>query len=144
MLADPPRKFSCHVAPRDGPSSGTLARMLASTGREVCGIIAGLVFADGEFHAGEEKLLTRLLVRFGLPPDTRIEPVPDAGAAIELLKRLAEPDKHETLTLLIEAAAADGVLHPAERILLGAVAEELGVSDAELDQRLHTALSAAT
>jgi len=113
-----------------------------STSQSICEIIAGLIFADGELHPGEERLLARLLMRFGLPESTHVEPVKDVDEALQKLRTLSESDRRETLSLLIEAAAADGVLHPAERILIGAVGDELGIGEDEIDRRLEVALRA--
>lgn len=107
--------------------------------RDICEIIAGLIFADGELHPGEQKFYQRMLERFGLPKDAELEPI-DPPVALEKLRGLAPPDRVETLRLLMEAAAADGVLHPAERVLIGAVGDELGVSEDEIDLRLQAAL----
>lgn len=109
--------------------------------RSVCEILAGLLFADGELHPEEALLLDRVKERFGLAPDAVIQPAADVDTALSKLRALPEADRHQTLELLIEAAAADGVLHPAERILLGAVADELGVPDARVDARLREALT---
>jgi uncharacterized tellurite resistance protein B-like protein len=111
------------------------------TSRNICEIISGLIFADGVLHPEEERLLARVLVRFGLPADTKVEPVKDVADALGKLRTLSEPNRLETLSLLIDAAAADGVLHPAERILIGAVGDELGIDDEEIDKRLQLALS---
>lgn len=107
--------------------------------RDICAIIAGLIFADGELHPGEEKFYQRMLERFGLPKDAKLEPV-TPNIALEKLRSLPPPERVETLRLLMEAAAADGVLHPAERVLIGAVGDELGVSEEEIDLRLQAAL----
>lgn len=115
--------------------------MDASTSRQVCEIIAGLLFADGELHPEEAKFFGRLLTRFGMPEDTRVTPVADPASAVARLRQLDPAAQSETLTLLIAAAGSDKVLHPAERILLGAVAEELGVGEEELDKRLQEALT---
>jgi uncharacterized tellurite resistance protein B-like protein len=107
--------------------------------RDICAIIAGLIFADGELHPGEEKFYQRMLERFGLAKDAKLEPLAQ-DLALEKLRTLSPPDRVETLRLLMEAAAADGVLHPAERVLIGAVGDELGVSEDEIDMRLQAAL----
>lgn len=109
--------------------------------RTVCEILAGLIFADGELHEDEARLLARVKARFGLAEDTVVQPAADVEAALVRLRGLSVVDRHETLSLLIEAAAADGVLHPAERILIGAVADELGVPEDAVDARLRVALS---
>lgn len=115
--------------------------MDATTSRSVCRIILGLCVADGELAPAEERFFERLLARFGLPR-AEVAPITDHDEALAELRRLPDTARHETLGLLVEAAAADGVLHPAERILIGAVAEELGIADAEVEERLMTALSA--
>jgi uncharacterized tellurite resistance protein B-like protein len=107
--------------------------------RDICAIIAGLIFADGELHPGEERFYKRVLERFGLPSDATLEPL-EAGLALEKLRSLPPPERVETMRLLMDAAAADGVLHPAERVLIGAVGDELGVSEDEIDIRLQAAL----
>ena len=114
--------------------------MDANTSREVCEIIMGLLLADGELHQEEARFLDRLRARFGLPHDTKTAAVKDAGEALEKLRRLGADDRNETLSLMIAAAGADGVVHPTERILLGAVAEELGIGEDELEQRLMAAV----
>lgn len=111
--------------------------------RGVCEILAGLIFADGELHEAERALLERVKARFGLPASFTPSPETDPDAALEKLRALPEADRHETLSLLIEAASADGVLHHAERVLIGAVGDELGVPDAEIDARLRAALSSS-
>lgn len=107
--------------------------------RDICEIIAGLIFADGELHPGEQKFYQRMLERFGLPKDAKLEPI-EPAVALEKLRNLPPPERVETLRLLMDAAAADGVLHPAERVLIGAVGDELGVSEDEIDIRLQAAL----
>jgi uncharacterized tellurite resistance protein B-like protein len=115
--------------------------MDTETSQKVCEIIAGLLFADGEFHSEEAKFFSRLLARFGLSSDTKVNRVEDADAAIARLRELEATDRTETLSLLIDAAVADGVVHPAERILIGAVGEELGVSEEVIEARLKLALA---
>ncbi len=109
--------------------------------RGVCEILAGLIFADGELHDAERALLERVKRRFGLPESFEPAPATDPEAALEKLRALSEADRHETLSLLIEAASADGVLHHAERVLIGAIGDELGVDEAVIDARLRAALS---
>jgi uncharacterized tellurite resistance protein B-like protein len=116
--------------------------MDATTSRQVCEIIVGLLLADGELHANEAKFLARVRARFGIGSDVDIVPVTDPNASIARLRGLSAEARYETLSLLIDAAGADGVLHPAERIFLGAVGEELGVSEDDLDARIATALRA--
>ncbi len=111
-----------------------------TTSRTVCRIILGLTMADGELHPGEERFLERLMERFGLQRSA-VEPVVDPAEALAQLRSLPEATRHDTLALMVEAAAADGLLHPAERILIGAVADELGLPQSEVDEKLGQALA---
>jgi uncharacterized tellurite resistance protein B-like protein len=107
-----------------------------TTSRQVCEIIAGLIFADGDLHERELAFLARLRARFGLSDAVKLVPPRRSEDALSMLRVLEPEVRKETLSLLIAAAAADGIIHPAERILLGAVAEELDVSEQDLDARL--------
>jgi uncharacterized tellurite resistance protein B-like protein len=78
--------------------------------------------------------------RFGLARSA-VAPITDQAEALAQLRDLPESARHETLELMVEAAAADGLLHPAERILIGAVADELGLSQDEVDDKLGQALA---
>ncbi len=111
--------------------------MDANTSREVCEIIMGLLLVDGELHQEEARFLARVRSRFGLSHDTKIAPVKDAAEALAKLRGLDAEDRNETLSLMIAAAGADGVVHHAERILLGTIAEELGIDEEELERRLE-------
>ena len=115
--------------------------MDANTSREVCEIIMGLLLADGDLHQDEARFLVRVRARFGLSHEMKIVAAKDAGEALEKLRRLGVDDRNEALSLMIAAAGADGVIHHAERILLGAVAEELGIGEEELEQRLQAAVA---
>ncbi|MCA9618438.1 MAG: hypothetical protein KC731_05445 [Myxococcales bacterium] len=108
--------------------------------RRVCELVAGLLLSDGELHPREAGFLHRVLGHFGMPEDTSVKPVIDRHAAVASLRALDTEDQQETLQLLIDAAAADGQIAPAERIFLGALASELSVAEADLDSRLRRAL----
>lgn len=121
-----------------------LGRMEAETSRNVCALIAGMIFVDGELHPNEQKLYDRVRAQFGVGDDVSIAPVTDHDEAIATLRALPEADRDTTLSLLIEAAVADGMLHPAERILIGSLAAELGIDEAAIDERLTAALDFAS
>ncbi|MCC6521537.1 MAG: TerB family tellurite resistance protein [Polyangiaceae bacterium] len=111
------------------------------TSLQICGLIAGVLASDGHMHAHEASFLQRVRTRLGLPPGARVAPVLDRDDAIGKLRGLPEEVRKETLELLIQAAAADGKVSPAERALLDAVAGELQVPAAELDVRLDSAIA---
>ena len=115
--------------------------MDVQTGRQVCELIAGVLFSDDELHDAERRFFERMVASFGLPADTKPSPLADHAAAIAKLAALPEAVRHDALGLLIEAAVADGKIVHAERVLLGVLAEELGVDADELDERLRDALA---
>lgn len=108
---------------------------------QICGLIAGVLSADEHMHASEASFLQRVRTRLGLSKGARVMPVVDRGEAIAKLRAFSEDVRHETLALLIEAAAADGAVVPAERAFLGVVAGELRVGADALDERLAAALA---
>jgi uncharacterized tellurite resistance protein B-like protein len=65
----------------------------------------------------------------------------DGRDVAEELSLLPEATRHETLNLLVQAAAADGQIVASERALLGVVAQQLGVTDEDLEARLQQALA---
>ena len=56
---------------------------------------------------------------------------------------MSEPDQKEALSLLIGAAAVDGVVHEAERQLLEAAALAIGWTSEKLEERIVEALGDA-
>lgn len=112
-----------------------------NTKRQVCELIAGMLHADDELHPDEATFFKRVLKRFGLPEDTEIRPITDHAAVVRKLAALPTDSKGETLDLLVIAAAADGQIVPAERIFLGVVADELGIDQDVLDEKVHDALA---
>jgi uncharacterized tellurite resistance protein B-like protein len=106
--------------------------------KEICRLVAGLVVADDDLTPKEEAFLDRVLARFEIPAAERevIFPIIDRTEAAEAIRKLPEPAQRTALSLLLEATVADGVVAPEERAYLGAVARELGISEAELDGKL--------
>ncbi len=111
---------------------------------KICRLIAGLVVADDDLSAAEETFLDKLLAKFEIPESERdsIFPIVDRDEAAQTIRELPQEARTVTLTLLIEATVADGVIAPEERSYLDAVAAEMGVSSADLDGRIKSVLGA--
>jgi uncharacterized tellurite resistance protein B-like protein len=116
--------------------------MDAALSKKVCRLIAGIVVADDDLHEDEDKFLDRMLVRFGIPASDRdmLFPIVDSKEAAEEMRTLPVDIHHEAVTLLIEAAAADGNIATEERAYMQAVAEVIGLAPAEMDQKLDLAV----
>jgi uncharacterized tellurite resistance protein B-like protein len=99
-----------------------------------------MIHADEEVHPDEESFLQRLLEHFELPADSDIEPLADREQSLETLAALSASERQEALALVIGAAAVDGEVAEAERKLIDALADELGVDKKVLDQRLERVL----
>ena len=109
------------------------------TGRRACSLIAAVLCADGEMSPDERSFLKRVLQKFGLETDTALMPTYQQDVAEELAQ-LPEATRWETLDLVIQAAAADGKIVPAERAIIDVIATELGVDAATLVERFRHAL----
>lgn len=111
---------------------------------KICRLIAGLIVADDDLSAAEETFLDKLLAKFDIPESERdsIFPIVDRDEAAKTISELPEEAQKTTLSLLIDATVADGAIAPEERRYLEAVAGEIGVSVADVDQRLKAALAA--
>lgn len=121
---------------------GTLADdMDDQTKIEVCGLIAGMLFSDKEMDIHEAGFLQRIRKRFGVPKGAPVKPIVDHDEAVGKLQGFSEEVRKETLELLIQAAAADGKLAPAERSLLDVVAGALQVDPNEIDERVQQELA---
>lgn len=107
----------------------------------VCGLIAGVLASDQDMDVHEAGFLQRIRKRFGIAKGVPVPPIADPGAAIHKLQELAEDVQEETLELLIQAAAADGKIAPAERGFLGVVAGKLHLEPERLDERLDEAVA---
>ncbi len=108
----------------------------------VCRLIAGLVVSDDDLDEAEDAFVDRLLEHFGIPLAERdtIFPIVDRSEAADAVKSLPADVQKEALTLLVAAASADGKIVKEERDYLHTVAEAMGVSIAEIDERLDAAV----
>jgi uncharacterized tellurite resistance protein B-like protein len=116
--------------------------MDAALSKKICRLVAGIVVADNDLDDAEDKFLDRMLVRFGIPASERdmLFPIVDKDEAAVEMRSLPVDLQHETVTLLIEAAAADGKIATEERAYMQAVAEVIGLAPAEMDQKLDSAV----
>jgi uncharacterized tellurite resistance protein B-like protein len=105
---------------------------------EVCRLIAGILIADYELDPKEDEFLDRLFRAMRLPATERLamKPVESRSEAAALMRRLSETARKAVLSLLFDAAKADGVIHDDERAYVHAIAEELGMAPDEVDRRL--------
>ena len=110
--------------------------------RQVCRLIAGLVVSDDDLDAQEDAFLERLLARFSIPSSERdsIFPIVDRSDATEAMKALPPEAQQEAMSLLIEAAAADGKIAAEERAYLDTVAAVVGLDSAALEAKIKAAL----
>ncbi|MFT3763995.1 MAG: TerB family tellurite resistance protein [Minicystis sp.] len=109
---------------------------------DVCRLIAGLVVSDDDFAPEEEAFIERMLERFGVSNRDAIFPIVSYDEAAGQMRALPAPVQTEAMSLLIEAAVADGRIADEERAYLRAVGEVVGLDDAALDRRLAEALAA--
>ena len=110
---------------------------------QVCGLIAGILSSDQEVDIHEAGFLQRIRKRFGLAKGASVPLTVDPEEAIAKLQGFSDEDQKETLELLIQAAAIDGKIAPAERKFLDVVANKLHVGPDELDGRLQRQLAAS-
>jgi uncharacterized tellurite resistance protein B-like protein len=105
--------------------------------------VAGLVVADDDLDDQEDAFITRMLARFGIPEDQResIFPIIDREEAAAEIKTLPSEVQREALTLLIEAAVADGKVVEEEQDYLVTVGQALGISPREIMTRLEKAMA---
>jgi uncharacterized tellurite resistance protein B-like protein len=106
--------------------------------KEVCRLVAGILIADYELDPKEDEFLDRLIRLMELPPAERLalRPVESRSEAAAMMRRLPEEARKLALSLLFEAAVADGSVHDDERAYVHAIAEELGMSAADVDRKL--------
>lgn len=111
----------------------------------VAGLVACVAYADGVYHPDEKREVARLLGRVhGLPPagaqaisallDDRIAELARAEmhAHARAMKEGTEPEARlEVLDVLLDLAAADGVVSVQETELLRRIAKSLGLSSDE-------------
>jgi uncharacterized tellurite resistance protein B-like protein len=106
--------------------------------KEVCRLIAGILIADYELDPKEDEFLDRLIRHMQLAPTERLalRAVESRSEAAAMMRRLPEDARELALSLLFEAAAADGTVHEDERAYVHAIAEELGMAPADVDRKL--------
>jgi tellurite resistance protein len=109
------------------------------TGRRVSSLVAGVLCADGEMSPDERSFLKRVLQHVGVDPDTVLMPTYGEDVAAELAL-LPEATRWETLDLVIQAAAIDGKIVPAERAIVDAIAQQLGVAPEDIVERFRRLL----
>ena len=114
-----------------------------TTRQQVGRLIAGIVASDFELDEREDAFLERVLDKFEIAPEVRgtLAATLDRSEAAATMRRLPAASQAAALTLLIEAAAADGNVSDEEREYLHAIAEELGVPVKEIDKRLAAQLA---
>lgn len=119
--------------------------MDAATRRKVAQLVAGIVVTDDDLDPTEEAFVDRMLARFEIDDEERgaIFPILDEDEAADSFREMAPEVQQEALSMLIEAAAADGKVVDEERVYLDAVAKVAGLSPDDLQTRLDAALAAA-
>ena len=112
------------------------------TRQKICQLVAGIVITDDVLDEKEEAFVDRMIAKFGLSDTNRevIFPLVDGEEAAKEMAGLPKDAQEEAFRLLIEAACADGEIVPEERSYLAAVAEAIGISAEDVDQRLKTQL----
>jgi len=111
--------------------------------QKICRLIAGIVVSDDDLEPAEEAFLDRMLARFEIPPSERdtIFPIVDRDEAAEAIRGFPKDLQKTVLSLLVEAAVADGTVAPEERSYLKVVADEMGVDLSEVDTQIQAQLS---
>jgi len=115
-----------------------------STGRRLCELIAGIIATDGHLHPAELDYMLKTFTAFGITTtqdDVALSPAVTKEAALRAFGQLPEGVRDEAVQLLIQSAAADGEISVEERDYLDAITEAAGVSGAELERRLESALA---
>jgi uncharacterized tellurite resistance protein B-like protein len=116
--------------------------MDAAMARQVCRLIAGIVVSDDDLSPEEDVFVNKMLVRFGIPLEERdvVFPIIYSVDAAEAMGAFPDEVRREALSLLVEAAAADGTITDDEREYLEAVREVVGVPPDRLAAELAAAL----
>jgi uncharacterized tellurite resistance protein B-like protein len=111
--------------------------------KEVCRMIAGVLIADYDLDPQEDAFLDRLLAEMHLSQAERhaLRPVSGRDEAAAIMRRLPQDAREVALSLLLDAAVADGTVHDDERDYIQTIAEELGVPSDEVDKKLEERLS---
>jgi uncharacterized tellurite resistance protein B-like protein len=106
--------------------------------KDVCRLIAGILIADYDLDPREDEFLDRLLRSMKFPDIERssIKPVSGKSEAAAMMRNLPAEARDLALSLILEAAVADGTVHDDEREYVHTIAEELGMSKDQIDEKL--------
>ncbi|MCA8924129.1 MAG: TerB family tellurite resistance protein [Planctomycetes bacterium] len=131
--------------PPSQPSSLEPSSELSANGvRRIYRLMAHMAACDGEYDPREQKVLAAFRETFPLSDD-EARALELEGQRGEKLSVGKNPVERELLfELLLDVAAADGVLDRAEKKRLVAFAKRAGVSPAELQRRLEQRFGART
>ncbi len=110
------------------------------TKRLVCRMVAGLVASDEDFDDREREFVDKVLKQFGIPESEwdAIFPLVEPEEAASVMAGLDSTAQKEGFELLIEAAMADGKIVEEEVDYISIIGRAIGLSDAELEQRLQS------
>ncbi len=109
-----------------------------ASARRLCSLIAGVLCSDGNMSSEESQFLKRVMAQCGLDTDTGVMAMYGEDLAEEMAQ-LDEATRWQALDFVIQAAAADGQIHPSERAWVDAVAHHLGASADDVNARLARA-----
>jgi uncharacterized tellurite resistance protein B-like protein len=112
--------------------------------KDVCRVIAGILIADYDLDAKEDEFLDRLFRQMRLPDIERssVQPVQSKSEAAAMMRRLPPDAQDLAFTLLLEAAVVDGTVSDDEREYVYTIADELGISQKEVDEKIDLHLRA--
>lgn len=116
--------------------------MNEETKRLVCRMVAGLVASDEEFTDSEREFVEKVMGQFGIPKSEwdAIFPLVEPEEASAEIAALNGTARELTMNLLVQAAAADGVIADEEVAYLNAVADAMGVHQQVVEFRLRKAM----
>ena len=115
-----------------------------STGRRVCELVMGIIATDHELHPSELQFMLKTFKAFGVATgerDEAISPTTRAFEAAHAMSNLPENVREEAIELLLETAAVDGKIVPAERTFLHAVGRASGIDADQMDDRIADKLN---
>lgn len=116
-----------------------------NTNRLICRMIAGLVASDEDFTDTERAFVEKVLKEFGIPETEweAIYPLVDPVEAKDEIARLPSAARELAINLLVQAAAADGVIVDEERQFLAAVADAMSIHFSVVEFRLNKAMESS-
>jgi uncharacterized tellurite resistance protein B-like protein len=144
VLADSPqiaqtvRSSRLHCA-----SLGYGFRMDIELRAKVSALLEAIVTADGVIRPEEREFVRRAAERWKLPEPEEPLSLRNLGAATAVLRTLDSNAQVRVLALLVDAAAIDQHIHPAEHALLLAAGAALGIEATALEERLLQRLKQA-